>query len=344
MLVITRGAVFLSLLVFIVPLYCGSLYWVWPCRGDVVGRELRQTKLMRDVQPPCEKHQGSVFMELQSQGSMVKKHDNLKKNDKENRFNVAAIADDETFTNPFDSESYEKAITDAVAYLDASQASTVNTLPTNIAADRTDSPPLDLNACVAKDWDQTTGHYIAAYHSRERSLAAGMIIADPDCVECNSNICPKNTSYTAALNAWAETHGTAVDAKITALKNHMGGDGEPDDNSDRDATAAVHFADVEHKIRAAIGQAQLPYEGDAGTEYIAAHWVPFVNDLFTKMSENGLEGGFTIPAVHNFLTKDQLEKVRASAKSGSLFQEALKNPHTRWGDVAKKAALLQKTP
>jgi hypothetical protein len=168
----------------------------------------------------------------------------------------------------------------------------------------------DLERCVRDTWHLKTGHFLAAYHKLERLETIRAMKANPESAE-NTEPCPKTPALHAELEKTAKARLEELSPKIQELRTLV----ESQNKECRDPNSSVHFSDLENAIRTATGKPLLPDD----VEFIAKHWVPFVNRVDDEMqSKYSLKDGLTIPAVHTFLMMDQLEAVRADIKLGKI--------------------------
>lgn len=170
----------------------------------------------------------------------------------------------------------------------------------------------DLTKCVKKDWTVVNAGYIGAYHLAERIKTARAVVADPDpSKSLNLKICPRSTSETAEFNGIAAREHNSLDAKVKEVKAHLKNSLLEGDNHDRDTFAAVHFASVDNAIRKEFGKKEHPMNAS----FIVTNWIPIVNKMYTEMRDKyNQEGHMTLPAVHTYLTMNQVEELRAGVQ------------------------------
>jgi len=306
MLGISRGAVVAVFITFTVPLYCGSFWYVWPCRHTGVGRELREVSLMRSEQHDagCKNSTSSLFLDITEAGQATLMKAGkagmqavgvLKEASRHaQRGKYDSMSESGGFVNPFEAD-WDKALKQGSDYHDA------------------------LSKCVKKDWTVVNAGYIGAYHLAERIKTAKAVVADPDPAKSlNLKICPRSEAETAEFNGIAADEQNALDGKVKEVKMHVTNSSLLEgDNHDRDTFAAVHFASVDNAIRKEFGKKEHPMTAS----FIATNWIPIVNKMFTDMRDTyQQEGHMTLPAVHTYLTMNQVEELRAGVQSGSLAQ------------------------
>jgi len=283
---ISRGAVVAAFITFTVPLYCGSLWYIWPCRHTVVGRELREVTLMRAEHHShgCQNSTSSLFMRISESGKTGLLQTGTEAGDVGKQAKSHFDSTPPAFVNPFEGD-WDSALNRGLEYDDA------------------------LAECAKKDIVQPGYSRLAAYHKAERVKTAKAILADPDPANSkNEKICPRTASETEEYNAYAAENQNELDAKVKEVKDILGC---VEFQEDCRLLSSVHVADMHNAMRKIFGKTEYPMDAD----FIATNWVPIVNKLHKEAKKKykdkyGKEGSFTFPAAHTFLVIDQLEKFR----------------------------------
>jgi len=190
------------------------------------------------------------------------------------------------FQNPWPEESYDSALQRGSLYL------------------------RELQECTKREWPIVSAGMVGAYHRRERDSTLIDVLANPSSAE-NTVVCPKPKALHELLSEQglenkAELGGHQITLRLHCFSANL---------ECKDVFAAVHFADVENHMRALLSEPQMPMSA----EFLGAHWVPIVNRMHDDMQRlYGLKGGLSLPAVHTYLTMDQIEKVRKTRLSRRL--------------------------